>query len=98
MSADLHQLLKSVRDEHSFIGFLEALGSNFAQERSLEKTSPSSPYGPGALGWENDSIDAFLDAAAAWATASTRNSVTDAPVSNVWQRCASILLAGKFYE
>ena len=71
---------------------------DFAEERLLEEASPSSPYGPGALGWENGSIDTFLDAAAAWATASSRSSPVSASRSNVWQRCAAILLAGKFYE
>ncbi|WP_422775927.1 DUF7660 family protein [Pseudomonas mediterranea] len=52
----------------------------------------------GALGWENGSIDTFLDAAAAWATASSRSSPGSASGSNAWQRCAAILLAGKFYE
>jgi len=98
MSIDLDELLERVNDEQSFIGFIEALGSDFASERILEETTPSSPYGPGALGWENGSIDTFLDAAAAWATASTRSFPPSTPVSNVWQRCASILLAGKFYE
>ncbi|WP_434575667.1 DUF7660 family protein [Pseudomonas sp. Z3-6] len=50
------------------------------------------------VGWENGSIDTFLDAAAAWATASSRSSPVSASRSNVWQRCAAILLAGKFYE
>ncbi|WP_123356444.1 DUF7660 family protein [Pseudomonas frederiksbergensis] len=98
MSINLDELLKTVDDEQSFIGFIEALGMDFAEERLLEKTSPSSPYGPGALRWENDSIDTFLDAAAAWATASSRSSPVSACISNVWQRCAAILLAGKFYE
>ncbi|MFJ2366963.1 hypothetical protein ACIPIN_25270 [Pseudomonas sp. NPDC087697] len=98
MSVDLHQLLESVNDEQSFIRFVGALSSDFARERLLENTSPSFPYGAGALGWENGSVDTFLDAAASWATASAKRSLTDAPVSNVWQRCAAILLAGKFYE
>lgn len=98
MSINLDELLKTVDDEQSFIGFIEALGMDFAEERLLEETSPSSPYGPGALGWENGSIDTFLDAAAAWATASSRSSPVSPSRSNVWQRCAAILLAGKFYE
>ncbi|WP_439865031.1 DUF7660 family protein [Pseudomonas antarctica] len=98
MFINLDELLKTVDDEQSFIGFIEALGMDFAEERLLEETSPSSPYGPGALGWENGSIDTFLDAAAAWATASSRSSPVSASRSNVWQRCAAILLAGKFYE
>lgn len=98
MSMNLDELLKTVDDEQSFIGFIEALGMDFAEERLLEETSPSSPYGSGALGWENGSIDTFLDAAAAWATASSRSSPVSASRPNVWQRCAEILLAGKFYE
>lgn len=98
MSINLDELLKTVGDEQSFIGFIEALGMDFAEERLLEETSSSSPYGPGALGWEHGSIDTFLDAAAAWATASSRNSPVSTSRSNVWQRCAAILLAGKSYE
>ena len=89
---------KTVDDEQPLFGLIEALGMDFADERLLEETSPSSPYGPGALGWENGSIDTFLDAAAAGATASSRSSPVSASRSNVWQRCAAILLAGKFYE
>ncbi|UCR85153.1 DUF7660 family protein [Pseudomonas chlororaphis] len=98
MSIDLDELLERVNDEHSFIGFIEALGSDFAAQRVFEEATPSSPYCPGALGWENGSVDTFLDAAAAWATASSKSSPPSAPDTNVWQRCASILLAGKFYE
>ena len=96
MSVDLDELLRSVNDEQSFIGFIEALGSDFASERVFQETTPSSPYGPGALGWEDGSVDAFLDAAAAWATSSSNSSMSNAPVSNVWRRCATILLAAKF--
>lgn len=98
MPVDLDELLESVNDEQSFIGFIEALGSDFANERVLEETTPSPPYGPGALGWENGTVDAFLESAAAWATTSSNSSLSNAPVSNVWLRCATILLAGKFYE
>jgi hypothetical protein len=96
MPIDLDELLERVNDEQSFIGFIEALGSDFASERVLEQATPSPPNWTGALEWENQSVDGFLEAAAAWATASARSS--PAPTTNVWQRCASILLAGKFYE
>ncbi|MCD5997316.1 hypothetical protein KDX38_27545 [Pseudomonas sp. CDFA 602] len=69
---DLDALLAHVKDEDSFIRFIEALGDDFASGHLLDKASPSSPYGPGSLGWENMSIDAFLEAAAAWAAASNR--------------------------
>ncbi|WDR37803.1 hypothetical protein NN484_08705 [Pseudomonas serboccidentalis] len=92
---DLDELLESVSDEQSFIAFIQALGTDFARERSVSE--PLSPYGRGALGWENGSVDAFLEAAGAWAIASSRQAA-DVSSANVWQRCASILLAGKFYE
>ena len=95
---DLDELLEHVRDEASFIRFIKALGADFANERLVENLSPSSPYAPGASGWEHGSVDAFLDAAAAWADSRARPVLNDGPVSNVWQRCAAILLAGKFFE
>ncbi len=98
MSVDLDELLERVSDEQSFIEFVAALGADFSRERALEKPTPSSPYEAGASGWENGSVDTFLDAAAAWAVATSKNSPVDAAASDVWQRCAEILLAGKFYE
>lgn len=98
MSVDLDELLERVTDEQSFIEFVAALGADFSRGRALEKATPSSAYQAGALGWENGSVDTFLDAAAAWAVATSRNAQVDAAASNVWQRCAAILLAGKFYE
>ncbi|MBT9263349.1 hypothetical protein KKQ10_00520 [Pseudomonas sp. MG-9] len=93
---DLDELLESVSDEQSFIAFIQALGTDFARERSVSE--PLSPYGRSASGWENGSLDTFLDAAGAWALASSRQAAADVSSANVWQRCASILLAGKFYE
>ncbi len=63
---DLHELLAQVRDEPSCIRFIEALGVDFASGRLIEKTSPSSAYGPSSPSWENVSVDAFFDAAASW--------------------------------
>ncbi|MFJ4542425.1 hypothetical protein [Pseudomonas sp. PS01303] len=98
MSVDLDELLERVTDEQSFTEFVAALGADFSRERALEEATASSPYEADASGWENGSVDTFLDAAAAWAVATSRNAQADAAVSNVWRRCAAILLAGKFYE
>lgn len=95
-SDDLDELLERVNDEQSFIAFIQALGADFALERTMNE--PLSPYGLGALGWENGSVDAFFEAAGAWAIDSSRQVGADVASANVWQRCASILLAGKFYE
>lgn len=93
---DLGELLERVNDEQSFITFIQTLGADFARERTMNE--PLSPYGRGALGWENGSVDAFLEAAGAWAIGSSRLVPAEVSSANVWQRCASILLAGKFYE
>lgn len=87
-------LLDAVHDGASFIAFLAALSADFARERALVAEKPSSPYGPGALGWENAHIDSMLEAAARYA-ASTRNRPG---INTAWSRCAEILYMGKIYE
>lgn len=98
MPRDLDAMLAAVRDEETFLEFVEALGADFEEEREIEASEPSSPYGPGALGWENGTIDAFLQAAAAWGTSTAEHPPRSAAASNPWHRCAHILYAGKFYE
>ncbi len=94
MSADLQSKLEAVCDEDSFVAFIDALAADRADERRKEAVSPSSPYGPGANGWENATIEAFLDAAVAWARASKQ----ELKPENPWRRCADIIYSGKIYE
>lgn len=98
MPQDLDALLKQVKDEASFISFVNALAADFEEERALEESNPSSPYSAGALGWENGSIDAMLGAAAAWGNSTAMNPLNKTVEQNPWYRCAHILYAGKFYE
>ena len=95
--ADLHEVADAVSDEASFVLFLEALAADWEDEREKEAVQPSSPYGPGANGWENGTIGAFLERAAAWAQDSKHLRVHER-TANPWQLCAQILLAGKGYE
>jgi len=44
-----------------------------------------------ANGWENGTIEAFLDAAAAWATASKNGLEFYRKPDNPWKRCADII-------
>jgi hypothetical protein len=89
---NLDELVDKVDSKESFLEFVRAL----AADRVREKELPSTPYGPGALGWENGSIEAFLDAMHAWASAPANNQrVTNQPD---WKTFAWILYAGKFYE
>ena len=98
MSANLQELADAVVDERTFVRFIAALAEDWEDECRKEAEHPSSPYGPGANGWENGTIGAFLESASAWADASKQDSQFYAVPSNPWRRAAHILLAGKFYE
>ncbi len=87
-----------VCDEASFVEFLSALAADRADEVQKEKKKASSPYGAGANGWENGTIEAFLDAACTWAKASKDGLKFYPKPSNPWKRCADILYTGKIYE
>ncbi|WP_282609320.1 hypothetical protein [Pelagibius sp. Alg239-R121] len=97
MRADPEQQVKLVRDETSFIEFLDVLAQDKEAEDALETTTPSSPYGPGQLGWENGCIASYLSAATAFGQTYLSNGGI-APGANPWRVCAEILLGGKYYE
>ena len=97
MSDSLQAKLDAVCDEVSFVTFVSALASDRADEVRKEEQSPSSPFGAGANGWENTTVEAFLESAAAWAQ-DWKRSPQYTPAANPWKRCAEILYAGKHYE
>ena len=82
MKDDMFNVASRVQDEKSFVEFLHALAADRQDEAA----------------WENGTIEAFLDAAAAWGEATTGKDVAAKRNENPWQRCAQILSAGKFYE
>ena len=98
MEDKLIKALEEVEDEESFISFVSALAEDKSEETKEEQSNPSSPFGSGANGWENSRIEDFLDAAAAWATASQNGLEYYQKPLNIWRRCADILYAGKIYE
>jgi hypothetical protein len=98
MSIDLRTLSDSVHDEATFLWFLMALATDWNEERMVEMENPSLPYSPGALGWENGTIGAMLEAAADWGNASINGLEFYDKPENPWRRVAHILYAGKFYE
>jgi len=81
-----------VVDRESFFAFVRALVENRERAVRLEANQTSSPHGPDAGGWENASIEAYLDACLAWAQ---DRSIPEAPS---WRLFAEILLSGKYYE
>ncbi len=98
MNPDLDTLVEEVCDEFTFIIFLSALAADREDEVIKEKDKPSSPYSPGANGWENGTIETYLEAAVAWAKTSNNDMTLYRLSENPWQRVAKILFAGKYYE
>jgi len=98
MKYDIMDLSNKVNDEKSFIEFINALSADCADEVEKEKINPSPPFGPGANGWENGTIENFLEAAAAWASQSINGTELYKKPENPWTRCAQILSMGKYYE
>ena len=60
----------AVTGRDSFLSFVRALVDDRRTSVAAERVAPSGPYGPDAGGWENSTIEAFLEAALAWAMAS----------------------------
>lgn len=97
---DLFAMANAVVDETTLIDFIEALALDWFDERRKDEVDPPSPYGPGSNGWEHGTVGEYLEAAAAWATASTGSSPGEFYVvsENPWTRMAQILYAAKIYE
>lgn len=90
----LYAALERVADRASFLAFVRRLIADREDEVAKEHAHPSSPYGPGANGWENGAIETYLDAAVAWAEAPA----TAFPEAPSWRTFARFLYAGKHYE
>lgn len=56
-------LIEGVADRESFLTFARCLYAERAGGVAAE--APLTPYGPDALGWENDTLESFLEAALA---------------------------------
>ncbi|WHI52744.1 hypothetical protein P3339_08270 [Microbulbifer sp. MLAF003] len=94
METDLFDLIEKVHDEKTFLQFLTALMKDREREIQIEKKSPSSPYSAGSLGWQNITIEGFLESAVAYA----EDSEASNEQGNAWLRAAQIIHAGKTYE
>ncbi|MGE3805956.1 MAG: hypothetical protein AB7K24_14885 [Gemmataceae bacterium] len=88
---------EKVVDRVTFLDFVATLLADRRDAMEKERLNPSSPYGPDANGWENTTIDRFLEAALAWARAEVtqRKVFCEEPG---WKAFANFLMAGKSYE
>src|SRR4051794_6969441 len=100
----LELLVEQIHDQESFFAFVRALIADWNDEQIRAKLNPSSPYGPGANGWENGSIGSYLDAALRCAEAwrGRNDETTGHPLGMgeeaSWKGFAWFLLMGKYYE
>jgi hypothetical protein len=95
---DLISAAEVVADEAAFTRLLQMIALDRQDEQRKELTRPSPPYSAGSNGWENCSIKAFLEAAAAWAEATSPTANLGPEASDAWRRAAMIVVAGAFYE
>lgn len=95
---ELHEQLELVNDEQSFLTFVKALQLDRVAAVAAESRAPSSPYGRDAGGWENVSIESFLESAIAWAEASDFGASRGLASTNPWRKFAEFLYCGKIYE
>ncbi len=93
---DIFEILEGVNDEKSFILFSKTLLSERLEDIVLEKENPSNPYSSSHLGWQNTTIENFLESSIAWAEDSSFGKIHGN--DNLWNKLAQFLLAGKIYE
>src|SRR5438874_11545682 len=94
----LDEALDAVKDRDTFLAFVRALSNDRGRSVAQEELNPSSPYEPDAGGWENTTIQDFLESAASWAEDSDFDIPEGSPVETAWQAFAGFLYAGKIYE
>ena len=95
---ELAKSLDSVSDLNSFLSFARLLAADRAASVRAEASSSSHPVGPAAGGWENTSIESFLEAAISWATDTEMGLLQGISSGNPWKRFATFLYCGKIYE
>jgi hypothetical protein len=97
-SESLNVLLERVNSEESLLVFIAALAKDRREAVFAERENPGTPVLPDAGGWENTSIEDFLDAAAAWAESTNFGLTQGLAADNLWKRFAVFLYLGKIYE
>ena len=91
---DLNQVVQQVDSKETFLEFVSLLCADWQSSQATEKTNPSAPYGPAALGWENPSLGPFLESLNAWSTDMGER----LPSTASWRTFAEMLIAAKYYE
>ena len=91
---ELHEALDRVDGPTSFIEFVEHL----IADRQEEQDDQVDMFGRGPNGWENHSIEDFLEAAVRWAKDSRFGRDQGLESVSPWKQFAEFLYCGKIYE
>jgi hypothetical protein len=97
MSSDPSPNPNTVTDEPSFLAFVRELAADQRLAANLEKQEPHRHGAP--RGWQNATIEQFLEAAVSWAEDSDFGRRQElGPDASPWRHLAVFLYAGKIYE
>jgi hypothetical protein len=88
---NLRDYLENVTDRETFIEFVNALVEDRSNAEELEQQNIENYQPASALGWQNTSIESFLQAALVWLVDSDRREVS-------WKLMAEFLYSGKIYK
>jgi hypothetical protein len=88
----------SVHDRDSFLAFVRALAADRRASVSEESQTPSALLSAQARGWENSSIESFLEASLRWAEDTGMGVSQGLPPDPTWRSFAVFLYCGKIYE
>jgi hypothetical protein len=95
---ELHEHLERVADQASFVAFVRALAQDRVSAAQAEAKSLALADGADAGRWQNTSIEAFLEAAVAWAEDSNFGATQGLATASPWRMFAVFLYCGKIYE
>lgn len=93
---ELNELLEKVNGRESFIVFVKALIQDREKSVEMDRQNPEKYKWVGALGWENGSIENYLNACIACFEDDKRHQ--EKPEEITWKRFAEFLHSGKIYE
>lgn len=94
----LHELIDTVNDGKSFLKFVAELRKDRETEVKAQTATPIDSFGRGSHGWENHTIEGFLEAAQAWAEDSNFGESQGLREASLWKKFAVFLYCGKIYE
>ena len=81
-----------------FLTFVTELRKDREKDINIQARTPIDPYGRGPNGWENHTIEDFLEAAQAWAEASNFGESQNLKGASPWKKFAAFLYCGLIYE